>query len=41
MIRAALTALAATWAISLALLVGGGLTPVVALAHARRRPTRR
>ena len=38
MIRAALTALAATWAISLALLVGGGLTPVVALAHARRRP---
>ena len=41
MIRATLTALAATWAISLALLVGGGLTPVAALAQSRRRPTRR
>ena len=38
MIRVTLTALAATWAISLALLIGGGLTPALALAHPRRRP---
>jgi hypothetical protein len=41
MVRVTLTALAATWAISMALLVGGSLVPMAALAYGHPLRTRR